>query len=62
LTQSVILGAVQICIGVTVNGFITFSAGSIAPRFASSPNWMRIQRWVMGSIFGGLAVRMALRK
>nr|WP_312509437.1 LysE family translocator [Pseudomonas luteola] len=58
LTQSLLLGATQILISVTVNGLISFTAGSIAAFLAGRPLWLTIQRWLMGTVLAGLAVRM----
>jgi threonine/homoserine/homoserine lactone efflux protein len=60
LTQSLILGLTQMTVSVTVNAAVTMMAGSIAVFFAQRPTWLKIQRWVMGGILGGLAVRMAV--
>lgn len=59
LTQSLLLGATQILISVTVNGLIAFTAGSIAAFLAGRPLWLTVQRWLMGTVLAGLAVRMA---
>ena len=58
LTQSLLLGATQILISVTVNGLIAFTAGSIAAFLAGRPLWLTVQRWLMGTVLAGLAVRM----
>ena len=60
LTQSVVLGAIQIAISVSVNAIIALAAGSIALFLASRPGWMLVQRWLMGTVLAGLAVRMAV--
>ena len=59
LTQSLALGAMQIAISITVNAVIAVMAGSIAAFLAGRPLWMVIQRWLMGTVLAGLAVRMA---
>jgi threonine/homoserine/homoserine lactone efflux protein len=59
LSQSLVLGALQICISVTVNGTLATLAGTLAAFLARRPLWLSTQRWVMGSVLGGLAVRMA---
>lgn len=59
LGQSLVLGSVQIAISVTVNAAIAMTAGSIAVFLASRPRWVSIQRWIMATVLGGLAVRMA---
>ncbi|MFO1110803.1 MAG: LysE family translocator [Bradyrhizobium sp.] len=62
LAQSIVLGSVQIAIGVSVNAMIAFAAGSIAAFLGTRPTWLLIQRWLMGTMLAGLAVRMALDK
>jgi len=57
--QSLVLGCSQIVISLTVNGLICLAAGSIATFLAGRPVWVLVQRWLMASVFGGLAVRMA---
>ncbi|OLP56738.1 lysine transporter LysE [Rhizobium rhizosphaerae] len=59
LTQSLILGTVQIVISLTVNAIIAIAAGSIALFLANRPTWLAVQRWLMGTVLAGLAVRMA---
>ena len=59
LLQSVVLGASQIAISITVNAMIALMAGSIALFLAGRPFWMVVQRWLMGTVLAGLAVRMA---
>ena len=60
LTQSLALGAVQIAISVGVNALIALGAGSIALFLGERPTWLKLQRWLMGTVLAGLAVRMAL--
>jgi len=60
LTQSVALGFTQIAVSVTVNAMIALAAGSIATFLAGRPFWLLVQRWLMGTVLAGLAVRMAL--
>jgi threonine/homoserine/homoserine lactone efflux protein len=59
LTQSLLLGALQIVIGVIVNGTIVMIAGSLATFLARRPRWLIAQRWMMGTVLGGLAINMA---
>jgi threonine/homoserine/homoserine lactone efflux protein len=59
LTQSLVLGSTQIVISVFVNAVIAIIAGSIAMFLITRPNWMVIQRWLMGTALAALAVRMA---
>jgi threonine/homoserine/homoserine lactone efflux protein len=60
LVQSLALGSVQIAISLTVNALIAVMAGSIAVFLAGRPVWMAVQRWLMGTVLAGLAVRMAV--
>jgi threonine/homoserine/homoserine lactone efflux protein len=59
LMQSVVLGSIQIVISVSVNAMIALAAGSIALFLAQRPTWMLLQRYLMGTVLAGLAVRMA---
>ncbi|MTH77627.1 LysE family translocator [Paracoccus aestuariivivens] len=58
LTQSLILGSVQIAISVTVNALIAIAAGGIASFLAGRPIWLVVQRWLMGTVLAGLAIRL----
>lgn len=58
LLQSLVLGFTQIVIGVTGNGLIALSAGTIALFLAGRPFWMVVQRWLMGTALAALAIRM----
>jgi threonine/homoserine/homoserine lactone efflux protein len=59
LTQSLALGAIQIVISVGVNAMIALAAGSIARFLGTRPGWLLVQRWLMGTVLAGLAVKMA---
>ena len=60
LTQSISLGALHIAISITINTMIACAAGAIAAFLTARPKWLLAQRWVMGTMLGGLAVKMAL--
>jgi threonine/homoserine/homoserine lactone efflux protein len=60
LLQSLALGSTQIVVSVTVNAGIAMMAGSIAGFLKAHPTWSLIQRWLMGTVLAGLAVRMAV--
>ncbi|MCO8170394.1 LysE family translocator [Pseudomonas sp. 21LCFQ02] len=62
LTQSLVLGFTQIVISVSVNALIAITAGSIAHFFVNRPVWQTAQRWIMGTVLMGLAVRMAVEQ
>ena len=57
--QSIVLGLTQISISLAVNCVIALLAGSIALFLAQNPLWSLVQRWLMGTVLGFLAVRMA---
>lgn len=57
--QSIQLGLTQILVSFTVNLCIALSAARLAAWFARSPRWLATQRYVMGSVLAGLAVRLA---
>src|SRR3954470_1038260 len=59
LTQSLALGFIQIIISVSVNAMIAMGAGSIALFLGARPTWLKLQRWLMGTVLAGLALRMA---
>jgi len=50
----------QIGVALAVNCAIAMSAGSITAFLARRPLWLRIQRYLMGTVLAGLAVRIAL--
>jgi threonine/homoserine/homoserine lactone efflux protein len=57
--QTLALGATQIAVSVIVNACIVVSAGSVAAFLTGRPVWARLQRWLMGGVLAGLALRMA---
>jgi threonine/homoserine/homoserine lactone efflux protein len=59
LMQSVVFGTAQIVISVSVNAGIAIAAGSIAAFLGARPAWLKVQRWLMGTVLAGLALRMA---
>jgi threonine/homoserine/homoserine lactone efflux protein len=57
--QSIVLGLTQITVSFTVNLAIALSAARMAGWFARNPRWLAVQRYVMGAVLAGLAVRLA---
>jgi threonine/homoserine/homoserine lactone efflux protein len=57
--QALLFGSVQVAVSVTVNAAIVMGAAAIAAVLATRPLWLLLQRWVMGCVLAGLAVRMA---
>lgn len=60
--QSIVLGSTQIAISFSVNLFIALSAAGIASWFGRNPVWLTAQRYLMGFVLAGLAVRLALEE
>ncbi|GGP02979.1 lysine transporter LysE [Nonomuraea glycinis] len=59
LLQSLALGSAQIAVGTLVNGLIVISAGGLATFLATRPLWVRVQRYFMGTVLGGMAIHLA---
>ncbi|WP_328348791.1 LysE family translocator [Micromonospora sp. NBC_00421] len=57
--QSLLLGATQITVALTVNTVIVLTAGSVSVFLVRRPGWARVQRWVTGSVLAAMAVRIA---
>jgi threonine/homoserine/homoserine lactone efflux protein len=60
LTQTLLLGTVQISVSLIVNACIIAGAGTVAQVLQGRPVWARAQRYLMGGVLGVLAARMAL--
>jgi len=59
LAQSFILGSTQIVVSLSVNAMVAVAAGSIAGFLGTRPLWLVVQRYLMGTVLAGLAMRMA---
>jgi len=57
--QSFLLGLTQIAVALAGNCAIAMSAGTIAGFLARRPVWLRVQRYLMGTVLGGLALKIA---
>lgn len=57
--QSLVLGCTQIAVSFSVNLMIVLSAGTLATWFARHPRGLAVQRYVMGFVLAGLALRLA---
>lgn len=53
--QSLCLGSVQISVALVVNALIVATAGTVAGFLAGRPVWLRVQRWLMGTVLGAMA-------
>jgi threonine/homoserine/homoserine lactone efflux protein len=60
LLQSLLLGATQIVISIAGDLMFVFSAAWVARRLAERPAWAVAQRWGLGAVFAGIAVKLAL--
>jgi threonine/homoserine/homoserine lactone efflux protein len=59
LMQNFTLGITQVMVSASVNIVIVLSASRISEWFKTRPVWAQAQRYVMGSILAGLALRLA---
>lgn len=57
--QSLLLGLIQIGISLLVNLAIVLSAATVSGWFGRRPQWLAVQRYVMGLALGVLAFRLA---
>ncbi|MGD9847388.1 MAG: LysE family translocator, partial [Variibacter sp.] len=62
LAQHLLLGTTQIAISLTVNFMFILASGAVATFFARNPFWLAVQRYLMGFVLGGLAVRLAFER
>jgi len=58
LQQSLALGATQVFIGSGINLLVCLFAAQMATWLLRRPRWLALQRYVMGLVLGGLAVRL----
>jgi threonine/homoserine/homoserine lactone efflux protein len=58
LEQGFVLGGTQIAVSMAVNTGIVCGAGAIAVFLARRPAWLRVQRYVTGTLLGLIAVRL----
>ncbi len=60
VAQGFQLGAIQIVVGLAVNGAIIVAAGSVAAFLQRQPSWMRWQKRVTGTLLGAIGVKLAI--
>ena len=60
--QSMVLGLIQIVIGVVSDLAFVLAAARIAAWLARRPLWLAIQRWILGGVFAAIALRLALEE
>ncbi|HJV39937.1 MAG TPA: LysE family translocator [Geothrix sp.] len=61
-TQSITLGLTQIAVSFSVNLAIALSAARLAAWFGRNPLWLAAQRYFMGFVLAGLAIRLAVER
>jgi threonine/homoserine/homoserine lactone efflux protein len=59
LVQSIVFGSIQIVISASVHVLIALTAGSITGFLSSRPTWLKAQRWLMGTVLAGFALKLA---
>jgi threonine/homoserine/homoserine lactone efflux protein len=59
VVQGFILGGVQIAVSMLVNAIIVLTAGTIAVFLARRPIWLKMQRYITGTVLGAIAVKLA---
>jgi threonine/homoserine/homoserine lactone efflux protein len=59
LLQSLLLAAVQIVIAAIGDLLFVLAAARVARWLAERPAWVTAQRWVLGGVFGAIAVKLA---
>ncbi len=59
LGQSVLLGCVQIGVSMSVHLTLISLAGRVAALLQHRPGFVRLQRWLMATVLGGMALHLA---
>ena len=60
LAQSLVLAAIQIVIDALIDSLFVLAAARVARWLAERPVWVTAQRWVLGGVFAGIAMKLAL--
>jgi threonine/homoserine/homoserine lactone efflux protein len=60
LTQSLVLGVVQIVVAVIGDTLFILAAARVARWLGERPVWAAAQRWLLASVFAGIAAKLAL--
>ncbi len=59
LTQSLVLGAIQIVIAVIGDTLFVLAAARVAHWLGARPTWAAAQRWLLGGVFAAIAAKLA---
>ena len=57
--QGVILGGVQIAVGILFDGLLVLGAAGVARFLGERPGWMAAQRWILGGALALIAAKLA---
>jgi len=60
LGQSLVLGAVQIVIALIGDTLFILAAARVSHWLGTRPGWASAQRWLLASVFAGIAAKLAL--
>ena len=60
--QSIVLGLIQISIGVISDLAFVLAAARIAGWLARRPVWAAVQRWILGGVFAAIALKLAFEE
>jgi threonine/homoserine/homoserine lactone efflux protein len=60
LAQSLLLAVAQIVIDGFCDMLFVLAASQAANWLAARPTWLAVQRWVLGGVFAGIALKLAL--
>ena len=60
LTQSLLLASLQIVINAVGDMLFVLAAAQAARWLAERPGWLAVQRWVLGGVFAGIALKLAI--
>ncbi len=59
-TQALVLGALQVVVSIVGDTMFVLTAAGVARWLAQRPVWMAAQRWVLATVFVGIAAKLAL--
>jgi threonine/homoserine/homoserine lactone efflux protein len=59
-TQSLILGLIQISISLSIDAVYVLTAGAMATFLGERPKWMKVQRYLMGTLLVAFGLRIAI--
>ena len=60
LGQSIVLGVMQVAIALPCDLAFVLAAGAITSTLARHASWIVLQRWLLGLVFAGIALKLAL--